>query len=71
MKKNKGITIHLPGFKLSPEQQEDLRRIEHRKNVTGPCTCGEPEECRCDLCCGPACNEALGFCCECFDAAAT
>lgn len=46
--------------------QEKLDRIEHRRDVVGPCTCGQPEYDRCEVCRGPACGNApVLICCDC------
>lgn len=48
--------------------QEKLDKIEHRRDVQGPCTCGNPESGRCDVCRGPACS-TFGedyLCCDCL-----
>lgn len=55
------------------EVDKRLAEIEHRRNVQGPCTCGEPEVARCDVCRGPSCSEdsIVTCCCECWNKAAT
>lgn len=56
--------------------QEKLDKIEHRRDIKGPCTCGRPEIARCEVCRGPACSfesisRNFALCCECWDKSAT